>query len=88
MFFFLMTMWTILAGATGSEPNLSLLAQYFAGYTITVKGAFIAFGYSFFWGFLFGWLFAYLRNFIFAFYMYRVKKKAELSSLKSFFDHL
>ncbi|KPL15504.1 MAG: hypothetical protein AMJ93_16535 [Anaerolineae bacterium SM23_84] len=65
-------------------PNLKLLGQYFIGYTVTVKGAFIAFGYSFAWSFLFGWLFAYVRNLFLALYIYRVKKKAELLSL----DHL
>jgi Na+/proline symporter len=69
-------------------PNLQILSQYFVGYTVTVKGAFIAFGYSFAWGFLFGWLFAYLRNLFFSFYIYRVRKKAELLSLWDFFDHL
>ena len=68
--------------------NLQLLAQYFAGFTVTVKGAFIAFGYTFFWGFLFGWLFAYLRNLFFVFYLYRVKKKNELILLRDLFDYL
>ena len=68
-------------------PSLKLLGQYFIGYTVTVKGAFVAFGYSFVWGFLFGWLFAYLRNLFLALYIYRVKKKAELLSLEAFFEH-
>jgi len=55
---------------------------------VTVEGAFIAFAYSFIWGFIFGWLIAYLRNLFFAFYIYRAKKKAEVLSLKDFFDHL
>jgi len=67
---------------------LELLANYFFGYTVTVQGAFVAFGYSFFWAFLFGWLFAYLRNFFLGFYLYRLKKKSELLSLKNFFDYL
>jgi len=52
-----------------------------------VKGGLIAFVYSFFWGFLFGWLFAYLRNLFLAVYLYRIKRKAELLSLKDFFDN-
>ena len=83
-----------LAGGLGIKggdvvgPNLRLLSQYFIGYTVSVKGAFVALMYSFVWGFLFGWLFAYLRNFFFAFYLYRIKKKAALLSLKDFFDYL
>jgi hypothetical protein len=68
-------------------PTLKLLSHYFVGYTVSMKGALIAFAYSFFWGFLFGWLFAYLRNFLLAFYLYRVKQKAELLSFRDFLDH-
>jgi protoporphyrinogen oxidase len=88
LLFFIATIWLIIKGGDVVGPNLKLLGQYFMGYTVTVKGAFIAFGYSFVWGFLFGWLFAYLRNLFLALYIYRVKKKAELLSLGDFFDHL
>ncbi len=85
---FLATIWLVIKGGPVIGPNLRLLSQYFVGYTVTVKGAFIAFGYSFVWGFLFGWLFAYLRNLSLAFYVYWVKKRTEVLSLKDFFDHL
>jgi hypothetical protein len=87
LLFFLATMWLIVKGGEVVGPNLRLLGQYFLGYTVSVKGAFIAFGYSFFWGFLFGWLFAYLRNFLLALYIYSARKKAELLTLRDFFDH-
>ena len=82
------TLWLVLKGGEVVGPHLRLLSQYFVGYTVTVKGAFVAAGYGFLWGFLFGWLFAYLRNLFCAFFIYRAKKKAELLSLKDFFDHL
>ena len=85
---FLATVWLVIKGGEVVGPNLQLLAQYFVGYTVTLKGALIAFCYSLFWGFLFGWLFAYLRNLSFALYVYRVKKKAELLTLRDFFDNL
>jgi hypothetical protein len=85
---FMATIWLIVKGGEVVGPNLRLLGQCFIGYTVTVKGAFIAFGYSFLWGFLFGWLFAYLRNLILALYIYWVKKRAEMLSLRDFFDHL
>jgi len=85
---FLATVWLVIKGGDVVGPNLRLLSQYFSGYTVTVKGAFIAFSYSFAWGFLFGWLLAYLRNLFLAFYIYAVKRKAELLSFKDFFDHL
>ena len=87
LFVFSATLWIISRGGEVQSSHLRLLAQYFIGYTVTVKGALIAFGYSFFWGFLFGWLFAYLRNLFLAVYIYRIKRKAELLSLKDFFDN-
>jgi len=81
------TLWIISRGGDVLNSHLRLLGQYFIGYTVTVKGGFIAFGYSFFWGFLFGWLFAYLRNLFLAIYIYRIKRKVELLSLKDFFDN-
>ena len=86
--FFLATIWLVIKGGDVVGPHLRLLRQYFAGYTVTVRGSFIAFGYSFLWGFLFGWLFAYIRNLFLAVYIYRIKKKTELLSLNDFFDHL
>jgi hypothetical protein len=87
LLFFMATIWSIVKGGDVVTSNLQLLGQYFLGYTVSIKGAFIAFGYSFSWGFLFGWLFAYLRNFLLAYYLYRVKKKSELLTIKEFFDH-
>jgi hypothetical protein len=80
------TLWIISRGGDVLNSHLRLLGQYFIGYTVTLKGGFIAFAYSFFWGFLFGWLFAYLRNLFLAVYIYRIKRKAELLSVKDFFD--
>jgi len=87
----LLVFWATLCPAlTGGImlPSLHLLGAYFIGYTATVKGAFIAFGYSFSWGFLFGWLFAYLRNLLLGIYLYQAKKKAELLSLRDLLDYL
>jgi protoporphyrinogen oxidase len=83
---FLATIWLSLKGgiATG---YLRLLNQYFFGYTVTVKGAFIGLAYGFSWGFLLGWLIAYLRNFLIAYYIYRIRRKVELFTFKDFLDH-
>jgi hypothetical protein len=88
LLFFLSTIWLVIKGGDVTGPNLQLLNQYFLGYSVTVIGAFISFGYGFIWGFLFGWLFAYLRNLLLAFFIYRVKKKTELLTLLDFFDNL
>ena len=83
---FFATIWLTIRGGIASF-YLQLLGQYFSGYTVTVKGAFIGMAYGFSWGFLFGWLFAYLRNFFIAYYIYRVKRKAELLTFRDFLDH-
>jgi hypothetical protein len=77
----------IIKGGEVIGPNLRLLGQYFYGYSVTLKGAFIGMAYSFFWGFLFGWLFAYLRNLFIGFFIYRARKKTELMKFKDFLDH-
>ena len=83
---FLATIWLVIKGGTAGL-YLQLLNQYFFGYTVTVKGALIGMAYGFSWGFLFGWLFAYLRNFFMAYYIYRIKRKAELLTFRDFLDH-
>ncbi len=88
LLFFTATIWLVIKGGPHVGAHLKLLAQYFYGYTVTVRGAFLAFAYSAFWGFLLGWLFAYLRNLSIAVYLYRVRRKAELVTLRDFFDHL
>ncbi len=83
---FLATCWLIFTGASERIP-LYLLGEYFLGYTVTLQGAFIGMGHGFLWGFLWGWLFAYLRNLFLGFFLYLLKKKTELLSLRDFLDH-
>jgi protoporphyrinogen oxidase len=73
----LSTSWLIIKEGEVIGPNLQLLGQYFIGYTVTMKGAFIGMAYGFLWGFAFGWLFAGLRNLCLAAYLYGIKKRAE-----------
>ena len=87
LFLWLATIWLLVKGGPVIGPNLALLAQYFPGFTVTFGGAFIAFGYSFFWGFIFGWLFSYLRNLLLSIYAYRVGSRWKSASLRDFLDH-
>jgi len=84
---FLSTLSLVIKGGEVVGPNLRLLNQYFLGYSVTLEGAFIGGAYSFSWAFIFGWLTAYLRNFFVGFFIYRVKRKAEMLSFKDFLDH-
>lgn len=85
---FLATLWLVVKGDEVSRSSLSLLSQYFAGYTVSLRGSFIAFGYSFLWGFLLGWLFAYVRNLTMAFHVYRIKRRASSLSIAEFIDQI
>ncbi|MHC4455154.1 MAG: hypothetical protein ACYSWS_10765, partial [Planctomycetota bacterium] len=84
---FFATLFLIIKGGDIVGPNLRLLDQYFIGYSVSLKGAFVGMFYSFFWGFLFGWTFAYLRNLLLAVFIYRVKKKLEMLTFRDFLDH-
>jgi hypothetical protein len=83
---FFATLWLAIKGGPASV-YLKLLNQFFFGYTVTVKGALIGLAYGFSWGFLLGWLIAYLRNFMIAFYIYRIRRKVELLTFRDFLDH-
>lgn len=85
---FFATIFLLLKEGTQADKYLGLLNQYFAGYTISVEGAFVGLGYSFFWGFIFGWLFAYLRNFFTGIFIFKIKRERELSSFKNFIDYI
>lgn len=85
---FLATIWLIIKGGPNIGHHLQTLSHFFIGYTVTVKGAFIGFGFSFGWGFLFGWLYAYLHNFFLSYYIYRIKRRVEMLSFRDFIDHL
>ncbi len=85
---FCATLFLILNGIGTNSPNFNLLGQYFIGYSISIKGAFIGMGYGFLWGFILGWLFSYLRNFSIGIYVYYIRKKAESVSINDFIDYI
>lgn len=84
----LATLILLLKGGQVVGPTLSLLGQYFTGYSVTPGGALIGFGYAFLWGFIIGWLFAYLRNFATGLYIFRISKERDLSAFKNFIDYI
>jgi len=86
MIIFLATIFLLIKGGAVVGPTLALLGQYFVGYTVTVKGAFIGLAYGFILGFIFGWLFAFLRNMMVSYVIFRAKKTAEREKLKDFLD--
>lgn len=77
---FAATIFLILKGGEVVGPNLALLGQFFFGYTVTVKGAFVGLVYGFVAGFVLGWLIGFLRNSLVSAYLVALKTRANLTS--------
>ena len=56
------TVLLLIKGGDAIGPNLSLLAQFFPGYSVTWAGSLIGLLYGFVIGFVFGFSFAFCRN--------------------------
>lgn len=68
--------------------DLGLLAQYFAGYSVSWRGALIGAAWAWFAGFVMGWFFAFSRNLLLAALLLVVRTKAELQQTRDFLDHI
>ena len=72
----------------GGRFSLALLAEYFAGYTVSWTGAFIGAGWGFFVGFVLGWFTAFARNLALATWIFIARTRAELAATRDFLDHI
>ncbi len=61
---FIATNWLVLKGGERVGPHLSLLSQFFIGYTVTFIGSFVGLAYGLAFGFPAGWIVAWLYNWI------------------------
>jgi hypothetical protein len=68
--------------------DLSLLAQYFAGYSVSWTGAIVGAGWGFIVGFVAGWFTAFVRNLVLATWLLVVRARAELAATGDFLDHI
>jgi hypothetical protein len=68
--------------------QLGLLAQYFAGYTVSWPGALIGAVWAGFCGFVLGWFLAFSRNLLLSIMLFVVRRRAEWDQTKDFLDHL
>jgi uncharacterized membrane protein YciS (DUF1049 family) len=67
---------------------LGLLNQYFTGYGVTWRGAFVGLAWGFAVGFVVGWLLAFVHNFTLSFWVFIVRTKDDISRAKNFLDHI
>ena len=83
---FLATNFLVIKGGASVGQNLSLLSQYFYGYTVTFAGSVVGLLYGFASGFVLGWLTAFLRNFIIKIYLFLAKYRERMVSVNDFID--
>jgi len=72
----------------GDESGLSLLGEYFAGYTVSWPGVFVGALWGFATSFVFGWFAAFVRNLVLATYLFVARTRAELEQTRDFLDHI
>ena len=59
---FVATNWLVIKGGQNVGTHLSLLSQFFIGYSVTFVGSLIGFGYGLISGFISGFLIAWIYN--------------------------
>ena len=59
---FLATIWLVIKGGPNTGQHLSLLQNYFVGYSVTWGGSLIGFLYGALTGGIIGWLIAWIYN--------------------------
>lgn len=59
---FAATLWLVIKGGPNVGQNLSLLSQYYPGYTVTWTGSFVGLFYGALTGAAIGWCVAWLYN--------------------------
>jgi hypothetical protein len=80
---------TMLQHARSENPYpLVLLAQYFYGYSVSLRGAFVGLFWGGVAGFAAGWFFAFCRNLAVATTVFLARTRAELEKLRDFLDHI
>ncbi|HEY7322969.1 MAG TPA: NAD(P)/FAD-dependent oxidoreductase [Candidatus Binatia bacterium] len=85
---FLATIILVLKGGVVVGPNLSLVSQYFPGYSVTILGSFLGLGYGFFAGFAGGWGFAFVRNITVFLYAAIMQQRAERQLLRKLLEYI
>lgn len=86
----LMTLLTLAAMAlpTARDFPLGLLAQYFAGYSVSPTGVVIGAAWGFVVAFVGGWFVAFVRNLSLALSAFFITARAELAQTRDFLDHI
>ena len=84
---FLLTIFQVIARPPDA-PNLLLLREYFYGYDVSVKGAFVGAFWASMAGFVAGWFLAFVRNLYVALRLRFSSARADLANVNDFLDHI
>ena len=84
---FAVTVFHVVA-APPEAANLELLDEYFYGYDVTWRGAFVGAWWSFVAAFVAGWFAAFVYNFVLAMRFFYLRAKADLPRMTDFLDHI
>jgi hypothetical protein len=79
---------TINHGDGSRALYLGLLENYFAGYSVSIGGAFIGLLWGFVVGFVTGFFCAFVRNLTIGIVIFVLRTKAELTQTTDFLDHI
>jgi protoporphyrinogen oxidase len=82
------TLFLALRGGPDVGDNLSLLDNFFPGYTVTVYGSLLGWFYALIVGFAVGWAFAYLRNVAVYISAVLIHRDIELNVLRRLLDYM
>ena len=85
---FIATLVVMAKKGDGNLIQLELLNQFFAGYSISLSGAFIGLAWGFGSGFVLGWMLAAVRNAVIWIWLTAVRSRAEMDQYSDFLDHL
>lgn len=72
----------------GDPTGIRLLGEYFYGYEVSWKGAFIGLFWGFVTCFVFGWFAAFLRNLVLVSLVFVAWTREELRQTRDFLDHI
>ncbi|MCA9954228.1 MAG: NAD(P)/FAD-dependent oxidoreductase [Anaerolineales bacterium] len=85
---FLATTLFVLLRGGDIGTTMTLLSQFYPGYTVTAVGSLVGLGYGFFTGFSLGWVYAFLRNATTAVYLVSLHRSAQQSVMRQFFEYI
>jgi hypothetical protein len=86
-FLSMLTLVTVLRGGDAANA-LSLLSQFFWGYSVSWSGIFVVFLWGFALGFMAGWSMALFRNAMVWIWLTAIRSRAEMNEYSDFLDHL